>query len=124
MRGEADHLQEEKGAVTLTILNGIDPATRRPAKLQGSLGIEITKSGWTRDKFVIRITIPIEPTGEMRKVSASPDPEPVLGFASTASADMLWLDTLPNGIARYTDPMGIRMHSEYTVEILKNPLKK
>lgn len=114
---------ESKGTASLTIRNGIDPTTKRPAKLIGFLRVEVIDSGWSRDKFVTRIDIPLEPTGEMRKATASPVPVPVLGFASTAAAEVLWLDVLSNGISRYSDPMGIRLQSEYGVEIIKDPLK-
>lgn len=115
--------QEERGGIMVTVLSGIDLTTKRPAKFSGFLRTTVIKSGWARDKFVTRIEIPIEPTGATRKVPSSPDPEPILGFASTASVDRQSLDVLPNGISRYSDPMGIRKHSDYTVEVIKNPIK-
>jgi hypothetical protein len=107
--------QEDKGAVTMTVLNGIDPATKRPAQFSGFLRIEVSKSGWNRDKFVTRIDIPLE--ADQAQADSKPQ------FSQTATADMVWRDDLSNGITRYTDPMGVRMHAEYSVEVIKNPLK-
>jgi hypothetical protein len=115
--------RDGKGTITLTILNGMDPLTKTRAKFIGSLRIEITNPGWNRDKFITRIEIPLEQTRVMQKVTGSPIPEPVLGLAATATVDQLWLDELSNGTRRYIDPMGIRMHFDYSVEVIKNPFQ-
>jgi hypothetical protein len=115
--------QEAKGTVVLSYRNGIDPATKRPAKFSGFLRVEVTNSGWARDKFITRIEIPMQPTGATQKGPDSPDPQPVIGFASTASVELLWLDVLSNGLSSYSDPMGIRMNADYAVDVVKNPIK-
>lgn len=115
--------QEVNGTVVLSTRNGIDPATKRPAKFSGFLRVEVVNSGWARDKFITRIEIPMQPTGATQKVSGSPDPQPVIGFAPTASVELLWLDVLSNGLSSYSDPMGIRMSADYSVDVIKNPIK-
>jgi hypothetical protein len=107
--------QTDTGSVTLTILSGIDPATKRPAKFVGFLRIDAATPGWVRDKFITRIEIPLE--------VVQGQSEARLRFGDTATIDRLWRDDLSNGITRYSDPMGVRIHSDYSVEVIRSPLK-
>jgi hypothetical protein len=107
--------KDNKGTASLTIHSGIDPTTKLPVKLTGTIRVEFEDPGWTRDKFLTRIDVPLVASNEgLAK----------LRMADQASAEVLWLDILAGGLTRFSDPMGIRVQSEYSVEVIKDPATK
>ena len=111
---------EDKGTVSVTVLNGVDPKTRKHASFSGFMRVEVTKSGWAADQFVLRFDIPfVDPSkrSEPGKEIAN------LSFAKKAAVQVLWREVMENGVTRFLDPMGIRTEAEYSVEVIKNPMK-
>ena len=105
---------EENGTVSLTMHTGKDPVAKAIPPFNGFIRIEITKPGWVRDKTVTRIDLPF--TAKAIRTSNE------VTFDMETSVEIMSTDVLPDGLVTYTDPMNIRLKSQYSVSVKKNPI--